>query len=58
MEDKKMMEILNNKFKKVRMENIRKEQRQAKKRSAKEWKILRKLKKKKREEMQKKVYSL
>ena len=37
MEDKKMMEILNNNFKKVRMENIRKEQRQAKKRNAKEF---------------------
>lgn len=36
MEDKKMMEILNNNFKKVRMENIRKEKEQAKKRNAKE----------------------
>ena len=36
MEDKKMMEILNNHFKKVRMENIRKEKEQAKKRNAKE----------------------
>ena len=37
MEDKKMMEILNNNYKKARMENI---------------------KKAKKEEMQKKVYSL
>ena len=36
MEDKKMMEILNNNYKKVRMENIKKAKREEKRKNAKE----------------------
>ncbi|MBR2711262.1 MAG: hypothetical protein IKE89_02205 [Bacilli bacterium] len=37
MEDKKMMEIINNNYKKVRMENIKKAKKQEKRRNAKEF---------------------
>lgn len=37
MEDKKMMEIINNNYKKVKMENLRKAKKQAKRTEAKEF---------------------